>query len=76
MAEETLDDQTNVVKLKLVAVSDNFLVAPDEVLEHQKGKLQEVLLIGVQDGELIVACSHGQEHALWLTERAKKEYLV
>jgi hypothetical protein len=50
-------------------------VAPDAVLEGQKGKLKDVFVIGYdQNGHLICASSSGYlPDLLWLLERARRE---
>lgn len=48
---------------------------PDKLLEHWKGKLSEVVIIGNRNGEPVIVGSEGVERSLWLIEKAKAELL-
>lgn len=65
----------DVVQLKLVDVGDSFEIAPDTVLENNKGKYQEVVVIGFGEDGVSVAGSHSCLNALWLIEKGKRELL-
>lgn len=66
----------NVTKLHLVEVGESFEVSPDQILENWKGKLSKLVLIGIEDGEIMCASSHGVFEALWLVEKAKRDILI
>jgi hypothetical protein len=64
-----------VVQLKLVEVGDAFEISPDVILENNKGRYQEVVVIGFGEDGVTVAGSHSCSKALWLIEKGKLELL-
>jgi hypothetical protein len=65
-------------KLVLASVGEDYVVAPDAILQAHKGRLSHVVIIGIDEktGELVLAASHGPNYSLWLVEKAKKDFLV
>lgn len=61
-----------VVNLHPGPVGDGFKVSPDDILNCAKGKLTNLVLVGIQeDGELYIAGSEGAPQSCFLMERAK-----
>lgn len=67
----TSDTPDNVIRL-VQPVGDGVVVSCDNVLDAAKGKLANVLVVGIgTDDELYVASSHGARDAVWLAELSK-----
>lgn len=65
----------NVIKL-VTDIGSGIHLEPDKVMQNAMGRLSEVVLIGIENGELVVFSSEGCERALWLVERAKRDALL
>lgn len=60
-----------------VPIADGIDLDPDHVLEANKGKFQQVVVVGFyQDGKIAVCSSHGSREALWMLERAKLHLML
>ena len=58
-------------------LTDAVELEPDQVLEGNKGKFQEVVICGFdQNGEIAICSSHGSREALWILERAKTHLML
>lgn len=61
----------NVIRLD-IPVRDDLVLDADTLLENNKGKFQELVLLGYdQNGEIAVCATHGSREVLWILERAK-----
>lgn len=69
-------DDEKVVPLRVVEIGAGVKIGCDQILEKYKGRLTEIVVIGVRDGQIMCASSEGSDRALWLVEKAKKEILV
>ena len=55
-----------------IPVPDDMPLDPDRILEANRGKFQELVLLGYdQDGKITVCATHGSREVLWIMERAK-----
>lgn len=61
----------DVIKLDL-PVGDDVVLDPDVILEGNKGKFQQLAIVGYdQDGKIAVCATHSSREVLWMLERAK-----
>lgn len=52
------------------------MLEPDFMLEGNKGKFLQLVLIGYnQEGEITVCSSHSPERAFWILEKARAEMM-
>ena len=60
-----------------IPVRDDVALEPDKVLEANKGKFQQLVILGYdQSGDIAVCASHGSREVLWMLERAKAFLLL
>jgi hypothetical protein len=58
-------------------IADSIELDPDAMLEANKGKFQELVLVGYdQNGNLVVCSTHSSREALWILERAKLHLML
>lgn len=58
-------------------IADTVELDPDTILERNKGKFQQVVIVGMDEGGLIAVCSsHSSREALWMLERGKLHLLL
>lgn len=66
----------DIVRLVIDELGSNAVLEPDAMLEGNKGKFTQLVLIGYnQAGEIVVCGSHSAEHSFWILEKAKSELL-
>lgn len=66
----------NVVHLVPISVGEERHLEPDKLLEHWRGKLKEIVIIGRDDDDaLVLVGSEGIGRTLWLMEKAKLQLL-
>lgn len=60
-----------------VPIADGVALDPDTILERNKGKFKQVVIVGYDQGGLIAVCSsHGSREALWMLERGKLHLML
>lgn len=65
----------DVIKLDL-PVTDDVILDPDAVLEAARGRFQQLLIAGYQDGQITICATHGSREVLWMLERAKLHLML
>ena len=64
----------NVHKLEVVTVGPGYVIPPDTILGNNVGKLDELVLIGIdKDGDLVICGSHDNLRTLWRIVQAQRD---
>jgi hypothetical protein len=72
-AENVMGDVVNLD----VPIADGIALNPDTILEANKSKFQQVVIVGYDHGGQIAVCStHSSREALWMLERGKLHLML
>lgn len=58
-------------------IADIVELNPDDILEANKGKFQQLAIVGYDlEGNITICSTHGSREILWMLERAKAHLLL
>lgn len=66
----------DIIPLKPGMIGSGIHIEPDQVLEMAKGKFTQVIVVGMENGELVISGSDGQEMALWMLFKAQIDLIA